>query len=178
MSLTESLSLYHRILSSAVSIRDRSAEVLDDKGVNVASSTQEDLSRLSLPALTLPLTSSILQSLIDKGIRNDVAEKLSFAFDRAIENLRDETQTSFTKAWSQLVFAPRFPSMIAFENLHSQLRASYIAVYLRKVEKWKLEVQQRAIGQREALRQKSGLMSDTGSAKSSTGVRPSFNNVS
>lgn len=179
MSISESLPLYHRIISAAVSIRDRSAAALNDKGANIASgSSHEELSHLSLQDLVLPTPPLIRQSLIDVGTKSDIAEKLASAYDRAIVNLRMETEASFTKAWSQILYTPRYASMLPLEKLHSQLRASYTSVYLRKVEKWRAEIRHRALFQQEALKQKSGLMSDTGSAKSTSGARPSFNNVS
>lgn len=176
MIMPEYLSLYRRILTAATSIKDRSAATLNDNGApSVSDPSHEELSNVFLLPLTLPSEPSIFQSLVDQGTKDNIAERLASAFDRAIINLRAETEANFTRAWSQILSTPRYTHLSALETLHSQICASYTSVYLRKVENWRTELQHRVLAHKEGSKWKSEVMSDI---RSDVSIRPAFNNVS
>lgn len=174
MSSIEILRQYRRILSVALAIEHNSSKALNGKGEPF-----EPINKASFPpSLVLPGVPSILQSLVERGIRNDIAQRISSSFDRAMVLLREETQSSFQKAWSQLIAIPRHSSLLSWEDLYSQLCKTHITLYQRRAEKWATEVRQCAIDQQSHFQEKFANISASESSVPLNRVRPSFNNVS
>lgn len=169
MSSIEILRQYRRILSVALAIKDNSSKALNGKGKPF-----EPIDKACLPpfptSLVLPGVPTILQSLVDCSIRNDIAQSISASFDRAMVLLREETQSSFQKAWSQLIDIPRHSSLLSWEDLYSQLCTTHITLYQRRAEKWASEVRRCAVDQQSHFQSESSVPLNR--------VRPSFNNVS
>lgn len=174
MSSNELLPLYHRILSAAEAIKESTSAVLDANDIRDYS-LHEGASQPSLSVLVLPPTPSILQSLIDGGVENAIAQRLSSAFDRALTKLREEIKTSFRNAWSQVILTPRHTSMLPLKDLHSRLSATHAHIFQRKADTWASEVRQRAFVRRASTQDSCETKSEN--TELSRVARPSFNNV-
>lgn len=179
-SMAESVLIYRRIISAAATLQEKSSALVENVSSVVFPQTEPP--NLSIPichsVLDLPSVPSILHSLLDHGVDNQAAEKVSLAFDRAISRLRKEIETSFQKAWSQILNTRRHSSMLPLEDLLYQLRATHASVFSRKAGDWANEVRQRAVAQQELYREKFSSASSSETAGRLDTIRPSFNNVS
>lgn len=168
--------IYRSIIATAGSIARWSASSIPDKTVPSSGMTIHATAMVATLSLNPP--ASILPTLLEDGMSEDISQKLAHLHQQFSNDLCDRMETSFQDTWAQIIRIGTHPEGTSLSELRTQLIKTHESLYIRRVQTWVDDIRQRARtrlagSSRVHTHEQSNISMEKGSA-----ARTQFNQVS